>query len=111
MGKKLCIHGHFYQPQRKEPWFGRIFIEPNAAPRRHWNERITRESYAPLAWSRRLDGNGKIADLINCYEWMSFNVGPTLMSWLEREEPDLLVRIQEADRLSLARWGHGNAVA
>ena len=111
MGKKLCIHGHFYQPPREDPWFGKIFIEGSAAPMRHWNERITSESYAPLAWARRLDGQGRIADLMNCYEWISFNVGPTLMHWLERQEPRLLERIIEADRLSLARWGHGNAIA
>lgn len=111
MGKKLCIHGHFYQPPREDPWFGKIFLEPSAAPIRHWNARITRESYAPLAWARRLDAQGRIADLMNCYEWISFNVGPTLMIWLEREEPALLERILEADRLSLSRWGHGNAIA
>ncbi|MDL2285255.1 DUF3536 domain-containing protein [Desulfovibrio sp. OttesenSCG-928-F07] len=111
MSKKICIHGHFYQPPREDPWFGKIFLESSAAPKRHWNERITRESYAPLAWSRRLDATGKIADLINCYEWISFNIGPTLMLWLEREEPDLLARIVEADKRSLARWGHGNAIA
>lgn len=111
MGKKLCIHGHFYQPPREDPWFGKIFLETSAAPMRHWNSRITRESYAPLAWARRLDGQGRIADLMNCYEWISFNVGPTLMLWLEREEPELLARIVGADKLSLARWGHGNAIA
>jgi hypothetical protein len=58
-----------------------------------------------------LDAGGRIADLVNCYEWISFNVGPTLMHWLAREAPELLERIQEADRLSLARWGHGNAMA
>lgn len=111
MGKKLCIHGHFYQPPREDPWFGKIFLEGSAAPMRHWNERITRESYAPLAWARRLDGQGRIAELMNCYEWISFNVGPTLMHWLERREPRLLERIIEADRNSLLRWGHGNAIA
>lgn len=111
MNKKLCIHGHFYQPPREDSWFGKIFVERSAAPMRHWNARITRESYAPLAWARRLDGQGRIADLMNCYEWISFNVGPTLMLWLERQEPELLERILEADRLSLARWGHGNAIA
>ncbi len=111
MKRKICVHGHFYQPPREDPWFGKIFMEASAAPKRHWNERITRESYAPLAWSRRLDGEGRIADLMNCYEWMSFNIGPTLMLWLEREAPEVLERILEADRLSLARWGHGNAIA
>lgn len=111
MNKKLCIHGHFYQPPREDPWMGRIFTEASAAPMRHWNQRITRESYAPLAWARRLDESGRIKSILNCYEWMSFNVGPTLMQWLEREAPELLERVIEADRKSLARWGHGNALA
>ena len=108
---KTCIHGHFYQPPREDPWLGRIFSEASAAPARHWNERITNESYAPLAWARRLDGEGRILDIVNCYEWISFNVGPTLALWMEREAPEVLERIKEADRKSLARWGHGNAMA
>lgn len=109
--RKVCIHGHFYQPPREDPWLGRIFSEASAAPQEHWNQRITRESYAPLGWARRLDGQGAITGLVNCYEWISFNVGPTLMQWLERGAPEVLARMQEADRKSLARWGHGNAMA
>ncbi len=111
MAGKLCIHGHFYQPPREDPWLGRILIEPSAAPMRHWNERIVRESYAPLGWARRMNQNGNITDIINCYEWMSFNAGPTLLHWMRREAPQVLARMQEADRRSLERWGHGNAVA
>jgi hypothetical protein len=111
MDKALCIHGHFYQPPREDPWLGRILPEGSAAPWRHWNERICRESYAPLARARRLDDKGRIAELVNCYEWMSFNVGPTLLSWMARSAPDTLERLREADRKSLARLGHGNALA
>jgi hypothetical protein len=109
--KSLCIHGHFYQPPRMDPWMDKIFPEGSAAPYRHWNERICRESYAPLAWARRTDGEGRILDILNCYEWMSFNFGPTLISWMERSAPDTYARLLEADRKSLARWGHGNAMA
>ena len=109
-GKFLCIHGHFYQPPREDPWLDMIFPEGSAAPFRHWNERICRESYGPLAWSRRMGDKG-IFDIINCYEWMSFNVGPTLFSWIERAEPELYEKIIEADAKSLKRWGHGNAIA
>ncbi len=109
--RSLCIHGHFYQPPREDPWLGRILVEPSAAPMRHWNERIVKESYAPLAWARRLAGDGKIFDIVNCYEWISFNVGPTLMHWLERHAPESYNRILEADAASLDRWGHGNAMA
>lgn len=111
MDRALCIHGHFYQPPREDPWLGRILPEGSAAPSRHWNERICRESYAPLARARRLDGQGRIIELLNCYEWMSFNVGPTLLTWMERSAPDTYARILEADRRSLARLGHGNALA
>ena len=111
MTTELCIHGHFYQPPRQDPRLGRILVEAGAAPARNWNERITAESYAPMAFARRLDGSGRIADILNCYAWMSFNVGPTLMTWLRREHPELVARMREGDAQSLARWGHGNALA
>ncbi len=111
MSTNLCIHGHFYQPPRLDPGLERMLVEAGAAPFRHWNERITAESYAPLAWARRLNGSGRIADILNCYAWMSFNVGPTLLAWMRRAEPDLVRRMREGDAHSLARWGHGNALA
>ena len=107
----ICIHGHFYQPPREDPWMNQIFPEGSAAPFKHWNERICRESYAPLAWARRLDSQGRIIELVNCYEWMSFNFGPTLMAWLERSAADTYERIVEADKKSVERFGHGNAMA
>ncbi len=110
-GKKICIHGHFYQPPREDPWMDTIFPEGSAAPAKHWNERICAESYAPLAWARRLDGSGAIVELMNCYEWMSFNFGPTLLTWMERQAPDTYARILEGDAASMRRLGHGNAIA
>ncbi|MHC1712673.1 MAG: DUF3536 domain-containing protein [Solidesulfovibrio sp.] len=111
MDRALCIHGHFYQPPREDPWLGRILPEGSAAPSSHWNERICRESYAPMARARRLDGAGRIIELFNCYEWMSFNAGPTLLSWMARSAPETYARILEADRASAKRLGHGNALA
>ncbi|MBA4357929.1 MAG: glycoside hydrolase, partial [Desulfovibrio sp.] len=110
-GKMLCIHGHFYQPPREDPWMDTIFPEGSAAPAKHWNERICDESYAPLAWARRTDGQGRITEIVNCYEWMSFNFGPTLLTWLERQAPDIYARVLEGDSKSRARLGHGNAIA
>ncbi|MDL2267865.1 DUF3536 domain-containing protein, partial [Desulfovibrio sp. OttesenSCG-928-G15] len=107
----LCIHGHYYQPPRENPWFGVIPAEPSAAPMRNWNERIMRESYSPLAWARRLNSDGHIQNLINCYEWTSFNAGPTLLRWMRNAYPEVLARMVEADRKSVERWGHGNAIA
>ncbi|MGE4538494.1 MAG: DUF3536 domain-containing protein [Desulfovibrio sp.] len=111
MDRALCIHGHFYQPPREDPWLGLILPEGSAAPSRHWNERICRESYAPMARARRLDGSGRIMELLNCYEWMSFNAGPTLLAWMARSAPDTYARMLEADRESVKRLGHGNALA
>jgi len=109
--KKLCIHGHFYQPPRLDPWIGDLLPEGSAAPELNWNQRILKSSYAPLAWARRKDALGRITKLINCYEWISFNCGPTLLSWLESAYPDCYFKIIEADRQSVRRWGHGNAMA
>ncbi len=110
-GRKICIHGHFYQPPREDPWMDTIFPEGSAAPALHWNQRICAESYDPLAWARRLDGQGRITELMNCYEWMSFNFGPTLLTWMEHHAPSTYARILEGDAASLARLGHGNAIA
>lgn len=111
MSGLLCIHGHFYQPPREDPWLQCILPEGTAAPAVNWNRRILDESYAPLAFARRLDDQGRIKEIFNCFEWINFNVGPTLLSWLERRAPQVYARIREADRRSLERWGHGNAMA
>jgi len=108
----VCIHGHFYQPPRENPWLEDVEVEDSAAPYHDWNERITAECYAPNAVSRILDGSERIAELVNNYEKMSFNFGPALLSWLERHRSDVYKQIIEADRLSLkAHNGHGNAIA
>jgi alpha-amylase/alpha-mannosidase (GH57 family) len=111
MSVSFCIHGHFYQPPRENPWLGAIPVEASAAPMRHWNERILRESYAPLAFARRLDGNGRIADILNCYAWINFNAGPTLLHWMRRDAPETLARMREGDAAGKIRWGRGNAMA
>jgi alpha-amylase/alpha-mannosidase (GH57 family) len=110
--KHLVIHGHFYQPPRENPWTGEIERQESAAPYHDWNDRIADECYLPNALSRRLDDWGRITKLVNNYEWISFNFGPTLISWLEDNAPDAYARILEADRASAKRLsGHGNAIA
>ena len=110
-GRQLCLHGHFYQPPREDPWMDTIFPEGSAAPARHWNERICGESYGPLAWARRTNTEGHIIEIVNCYEWMSFNFGPTLLTWMQQQAPDIYARVLEGDSKSLERLGHGNAIA
>src|SRR4051794_18687521 len=108
----LCIHGHFYQPPRENPWLEAVEVQDSAAPYHDWNDRITRECYAPNSRARLIDDRGKIADIRNNYAWMSFNFGPTLLAWLEEESPDVLQGVIEGDRLSRERrGGHGNALA
>ena len=105
------IHGHFYQPPRENPWLDVIEREESATPFHDWNERIAFECYRPNAYARIVDGQGKILDLFNNYSFLSFNFGPTLLNWIERQRPLIYKKIIEADRESLRRLGHGNAIA
>lgn len=108
----VCIHGHFYQPPRENPWLDVVELQESAAPFHDWNERINRECYAPNTRSRLLDGHGRVSHLLNNYAWMSFNFGPTLLSWMADHAPHTLRDVVEADRLSCERrGGHGNALA
>ncbi len=107
----VVIHGHFYQPPRENPWTEEVEQEPSAAPFHDWNERIEQECYRAVAAARVPGAGGRIARLVNCYEWISFDFGPTLLEWLEGNAPDTYRAILEADRQSLARLGHGNALA
>ncbi len=109
--KKLILHGHFYQPPRENPFTGIIPKQHSAAPFINWNERILHECYASNTSSRYLDGTGKIISLINNFEYISFNFGPTLLSWIEEHHKDVHDLIIEADRKSIQRLGHGNAIA
>jgi alpha-amylase/alpha-mannosidase (GH57 family) len=107
----LIIHGHFYQPPRENPWTGVIEEQPSAAPFHDWNERIHFECYRPNAFVRLSDA-GLDEQFVNNYEFMSFNFGPTLLSWLEQNHSHTYERIRAADRLSAERHnGHGNAIA
>jgi len=107
----VAIHGHFYQPPRENPWIEAIETEESAHPFHDWNERITSECYRPNAHARIVDGRRKILDIHNNYSSISFNFGPTLLSWLEEKFPLVYQKVIEADREGLKRFGHGNAMA
>ena len=102
----LVVHGHFYQPPRENPWLGIVERQDSARPYHDWNERIAAECYTPNAFARMLDDEGRIVSIVNNYELMSFNFGPTLLSWLEEHAPDTYRRILEADRRSVAARGY-----
>jgi alpha-amylase/alpha-mannosidase (GH57 family) len=108
----ICIHGHFYQPPRENPWLETVETEDSAAPYHDWNERITAECYAPNGASRIVNGENQIIRIMNNYSRISFNFGPTLLSWLEENAPRTYRMIRDADRQSLLRFdGHGSAMA
>jgi alpha-amylase/alpha-mannosidase (GH57 family) len=112
MERFLCIHGHFYQPPRENPWLEAIEIQDSAYPYHDWNERITAECYAPNTASRKLDGEGRIMGIVSNYARISFNFGPTLLSWMEKYSPDTYRAILAADLQSILwRSGHGAALA
>jgi alpha-amylase/alpha-mannosidase (GH57 family) len=112
MQKFVCIHGHFYQPPRENPWLESVELQDSAAPYHDWNERIAAECYAPNATARLLDGEGRIASIVNTYSRISFNFGPTLLTWMKRALPEIHEAIVEADRRSREKFsGHGSALA
>jgi alpha-amylase/alpha-mannosidase (GH57 family) len=112
MKRYICIHGHFYQPPRENPWLETVELQDSAYPYHDWNERITAECYAPNSVSRILDGDNQIVRLVNNYSKISFNFGPTLLNWLEAKAPEVYEAILEADRESQKNFsGHGSALA
>ncbi len=111
-GVYVTVHGHFYQPPRENPYLDAIERQSGAEPFHDWNERIHHECYRPNAFARVLNERGELVGIVNNYEYFSFNIGPTLMSWLERYDVQVYQRILEADRNSCLRLnGHGNAIA
>lgn len=112
MSHFVCIHGHFYQPPRENPWFEKIEVQDSAYPYHDWNERITVECYAPNSAARILDEEGLITSIVNNYSMISYNAGPTLLSWLEDNHPNTYLAFIEADRIGSNRFrGHGPAIA
>lgn len=110
--KYICIHGHFYQPPRENAWLEVVEKQDSAAPFHDWNERINFECYAPNTAARILDDEKQIVKIVNNYTRISFNFGPTLLSWLEIADPASYQAILDADKISQARFGgHGSAMA
>lgn len=112
MERYICIHGHFYQPPRENPWLEGIEVQDSAYPFHDWNERITAECYGTNGASRILDGNDRIVRIVNNYARISFNFGPTLLSWMQQQAPAAYRAILAADRESQEHFsGHGSAIA
>ncbi len=112
MERYICIHGHFYQPPRENAWLEDIEMQDSAYPYHDWNERVRAECYAPNTASRILDSECYITQIVNNYNKMSFDFGPTLLAWMEEKAPDVYQAILEADRETQQTFsGHGSALA
>ncbi len=109
--RSVVVHGHFYQPPREDPWTGRVPRQASAAPFHDWNHRIHDECYRAVVAARVLDAEGRITEVVNTLEWISWDAGPTLLEWMAREAPRTYRRFLEADARSVRRTGHGNAIA
>ena len=109
--RHVCVHGHFYQPPRENPWLGEVEREDSAHPYHDWNDRIAEECYGPMVLGARAGSDGRVISYQNLLEKISFNFGPTLMTWLDRRRPSLYRRVIEADRESAGDDGLGNAIA
>ncbi|MEN3061437.1 MAG: glycoside hydrolase, partial [Candidatus Methanosuratincola petrocarbonis] len=112
MERFVCIHGHFYQPPRENPWLEEVEAQESARPYHDWNQRVTAECYAPNTASRIIGPDRRIVDIVNNYSMISFNFGPTLLSWMERNAHETYEAILEADIRSRKEFsGHGSAIA
>ncbi|MEZ0227499.1 MAG: DUF3536 domain-containing protein [Planctomycetota bacterium] len=112
MERYICIHGHFYQPPRENPWLESVELQDSAYPYHDWNERIAAECYGPNTASRILDRENRIVKIVNNYARMSYNFGPTLLRWMQEKSPDCYARVIAADKESQERFsGHGSALA
>ena len=112
MERYVCIHGHFYQPPRENPWLEEIEVQDSAYPYHDWNERIAAECYGPNGTARILSGNGRIRKIINNYSKLSFNFGPTILAWMQDHKPEKYAKVLEADQVSREDMqGHGSAIA
>ncbi len=112
MDRYICIHGHFYQPPRENAWLEHIELQDEAFPFHDWNERISAECYEPNSVSRILDNEGYITNIDNNYTCISYDFGPTLLSWMKKASPVVYHAVLDADRRSMANFsGHGSAMA
>ncbi len=112
MERFVCIHGHFYQPPRENPWLESVELQDSAAPFHDWNERITSECYGRNTAARIFDGETRIDQIVNNYSRISFNFGPTLLTWMKDKAPWVHEAIVRADELSREKFsGHGSAMA
>jgi alpha-amylase/alpha-mannosidase (GH57 family) len=108
----VCIHGHFYQPPRENPWLETVETQDTAAPYHDWNERICAECYATNGAARIVNNKNLITRIVNNYARISFNIGPTLLNWLLENAPRTYRMVLDGERRSRKMFhGHSSAMA
>ena len=108
----ICIHGHFYQPPRENPWLETVETQDSAAPYHDWNERVCAECYAPNGAARIVNAKNRITLIVNNYAHISFDFGPTLLSWLKDNAPRTYRMILDGERRGRSfLGGHSSAMA
>jgi alpha-amylase/alpha-mannosidase (GH57 family) len=108
----ICIHGHFYQPPRENPWLETVETQDSAAPYHDWNERVCAECYATNGAARIVNNRNQIISIVNNYSRISFNIGPTLLSWLKENAPRTYRMILDGEHSSRKHFrGHSSAMA
>jgi alpha-amylase/alpha-mannosidase (GH57 family) len=107
----VCIHGHFYQPPRENPWLETVETQDSASPYHDWNERVCAECYAPNGAARIVNTENQITHILNNYGHISFNFGPTLLSWLKDNARRTYRMILDGEIRSRERYGHSSAMA
>lgn len=107
----VCIHGHFYQPPRENPWTEAVPNQPSALPFHDWNRRITEECYRRAGAARIQDDAGRTLAVLNTFARISFDIGPTLLTWLDAHAPEVRDAMIDGDRAAVAEHGHGTAIA
>lgn len=109
--RHVLVHAHLYQPPRENPWLGLVEREDSAFPFHDWNSRIAEECYGPLTLGVKAGSDGRVIAREETLRRLSFNWGPTLLDWLERERPSLYRRILDIDKAESGEDGLGPAVA
>src|SRR3954469_11217800 len=108
----VCIHGHFYQPPRENPWLETVETQDSAAPYHDWNERVCAECYATNGAARIVNKENQIARIVNNYARISFDFGPTLLSWLKENAPRSYRNLLDGELRSCKIYhGHSSAMA